>query len=91
MLSDVEIVGIGSGEIGRSCEIHEVCGEHVGVGYLVTFKLVVIEVDGKEEEAIKAIHIQDGTESCHVVFAPFRSWAPKGSSGEKVWTSLGPL
>jgi hypothetical protein len=34
-----------------------VCGDHVAVGDLVKFKRVVIEVDGEEEEAIKAIKI----------------------------------
>jgi hypothetical protein len=34
---------------------------------LIMFKLMVIEVDGEEEEAIK---IRDGMESCHVGFLP---------------------
>jgi hypothetical protein len=42
-----------------------VCGDHVAVGDLVKFKLVAIEVDGEEEEAIK---IRDGTEIYHVGF-----------------------
>jgi hypothetical protein len=44
-----------------------VCGELLAVGDFTKFKLIVIEVDDKEEEAIK---IQDGTESCHVGFLP---------------------
>jgi hypothetical protein len=47
-----------------------VCGELLAVGDLVKFKLVVIKVDGDEEEAIKGIKIRDGTESCHVGFLP---------------------
>jgi hypothetical protein len=47
-----------------------VCGELLAVGDLVKFKLVVLEVDGEEEEEIKAIKIRDGTESCHVGFLP---------------------
>jgi hypothetical protein len=47
-----------------------VCGELLAVGDLVKFKLVVIEVDGEEEEELKAIKIQDGTESLHVVLLP---------------------
>jgi hypothetical protein len=54
MLMGGEIIGIlASGESGLSCESHEVCGEYVAVGDLVKFKLVVIDVDGEEEEAIK--------------------------------------
>jgi hypothetical protein len=45
-----------------------VCGELLDVGDLVKLKLVVIEVEGEEEEEIKAIKIRDGTESCHVGF-----------------------
>jgi hypothetical protein len=44
-----------------------VCGELLGVGDLVKFKLVVIEVDDDEQEAIK---IRDDMESCHVGFLP---------------------
>jgi hypothetical protein len=62
------IIGIAIGEIGYSCEIHKVCVEHVGVGDLVKFKIVVIEVDGEGEGASKAIKIRDGAESCNVGF-----------------------
>jgi hypothetical protein len=65
MVRDGEIVGIASGESGRTCESHKVCREVLAVGDLVKFKLVVIEADDEEEEAIK---IRDGTESCHVAF-----------------------
>jgi hypothetical protein len=73
-----------------------VYGEYVAVGDLVKFKLAVIEVDDEEEDAIKEIKAnQDlrwhGELSCWFISTPFRSWAPKGSSGEQVWTSLGPL
>jgi hypothetical protein len=70
MVKDGDTIGIARGESGRSCESHEVCGEHVAVGDWVTFKLVVIEVDGDEEEAINAINILYGTESCRVGFLP---------------------
>jgi hypothetical protein len=67
MVRDGEIIGSASGESGRSCESHEVHGDHVVVGDLVKFKLVVIEVDGEEDEAIK---IRDSMKSCHVGFFP---------------------
>jgi hypothetical protein len=70
MVRDGEIIGIASRESGSYCESHEVCGDHVAVGDLVKFKLVVIEVDGEKDEAIKAIKIRDGTETCHIDFLP---------------------
>jgi hypothetical protein len=44
-----------------------VCGDYFALGDLVKFKLLVIEVGGKGEEAIK---IRDCMESCHVGFLP---------------------
>jgi hypothetical protein len=67
---DDEIVGIAIGESGRNCERHEVSGDHVAVDDFFKFKLVVVEVDGEEEDAIKAIKIRDDTESFHVGFLP---------------------
>jgi hypothetical protein len=43
---DGEIVGLASGESGRACESHEICGHHVAVGDLVKFKVVVLEEEG---------------------------------------------
>jgi hypothetical protein len=90
---DGEIIGIASGESGSTCESHEVYGELLSVGDLVKFKLVVIEVDGEEEEAIKAIKKPrwHGELSCWFLAATFLSWVLKGSSGEQVWSSIGPL
>ena len=33
---------------------------------LVRFKLAVVDINGKTEEAIKVIRVQDGTESCMI-------------------------
>jgi hypothetical protein len=68
MLRYGEIFGIASGESGRSCECHGVYGQHNDVGHLVKFKLVAIEVNVEEEEAIKAIKIRYDMECCHVGF-----------------------
>jgi hypothetical protein len=67
---DGEIVGLASGESGRACESHEICGHHVAVGDLVKFKVVVLEEEGGLETKIKAVKIRDGTESCHIGFLP---------------------
>ena len=37
---------------------------------LVWFKLTVADIDGKIEEAIQAVRIQDGTPSCVIGFLP---------------------
>jgi hypothetical protein len=55
MVRDGEIIEIAFRESGHTDEKSEVCGELLDVGDVVKFKLVVIEVDGEEEEAIKAI------------------------------------
>jgi hypothetical protein len=67
---DGEIVGLASGESGRACESHEICGHHLAVGDLVKFKVVVLEQEGEVETKIKVIKIRDGTEGCHVGFLP---------------------
>ena len=65
---DGEIVGLASGESGRACESHEICGHHLAVGDLVKFKVVVLEQEGEVETKIKVIKIRDGTEGCHIGF-----------------------
>jgi 3-deoxy-D-manno-octulosonic-acid transferase len=65
-----EIVGLEGGEGVRSCESHDVCGNHLDVGDLVKFKVMVSLVGEEEEVVIKVINIRDGDETCLVVFLP---------------------
>ena len=50
--------------------MHDCCGEHIYPDYLIRFKLSVVDVDGKTEEAIKVVRVRDGTESCTIGFLP---------------------
>jgi len=70
MERDGEIVGIRSSNNGRCCSTHSSCGEHIRIDDLVRFKLCVVDIDGKLEEAIKVVRIRDGVESCTVGYLP---------------------
>ncbi len=51
----VEVVGIGMGDRGRSCEEHSVCGEVVEEDTLLHLRRVQIEVDGHKETVIAVL------------------------------------
>jgi hypothetical protein len=70
MVRDGEIVGVLKGTNGRSCTAHLVCGEHLRAGDLICFRSVVVDVDGSTEDAIAAVRILDGTQTCIVGFLP---------------------
>ena len=71
MIHDGEIVGLTGSSNGRSCEQHTCCGSCVRVGDLLRIKVGVVQHgDGTVETVVKAILIQDGTETCTVGFAP---------------------
>jgi hypothetical protein len=70
---DGEIVGLNYGTNGRSCVSHNVCGVSLLPGDLVRFKAAVISRTFKDgssvtENALKAIKVVDGCETCHVGF-----------------------
>jgi hypothetical protein len=70
---DGEIVGLNYGTNGRSCCSHDVCGISLVPGDLVHFKSAVISRTFKDgssvvENALKAVKIIDGCETCHVGF-----------------------
>jgi hypothetical protein len=66
----IEIVGLESCTNGRSCHIHEVCGEHVEEGDLLRLVPTVVTIDGKTQEAIKLVRLMDGADGCTVAFIP---------------------
>jgi hypothetical protein len=70
MSRDDEIVGLESEEGGRSCERHDMCGNHLAVGDLVNFKVMMSLVGEEEEVVIKVIKIRDGNETCLFGFHP---------------------
>jgi hypothetical protein len=64
----INIVGLEADDRGRSCEEHEVCGVVMQEDVVVRLRKVQVLVDGKEETAIAAYWITDGTERCRVGF-----------------------
>jgi hypothetical protein len=68
-----EIVGLNYGTNGRSCCSHDVCGQSLMPGDLVRFKPSVVTRNFKDgssvvENALKAVKVVDGCETCHVGF-----------------------
>ena len=70
MSIDGEVVGLRDKTNGRQCKLHACCGDNIRPGSIVTFKLAMVFCHGKEEEAIKVVHVVDGKEACTVGFLP---------------------
>ena len=70
MAKDSEIVGLKGTGNGRSCISPVLCGEHVKLDDLVQLRLSVPDIDGKIEQAMQVVLIQDGTESSAIGFLP---------------------
>ena len=70
MSIDGEIVGLREKSNGRQCNLHACCGDNIRPGSIVTFKLAMVLIHGKEEEGIKVVHVVDGKETCTVGFLP---------------------
>ena len=68
--TDIEIVGLQSCSNGRSCCIHEVCGDYVEVGDLLRLVSTVVKIRGETQEAIKLVRLMDGADGCTVAFIP---------------------
>eukprot|EP00977_Amphora_coffeiformis_P024177 scaffold15108_cov180-Amphora_coffeaeformis.AAC.53 len=67
---DFEVVGLQSSSNGRSCSIHECCGEDVMVGDVLRLVACTVAVQGVVEEAIKAVKVVEGIDQCTVGFVP---------------------
>ena len=67
---DVEIVGLNNPTNGRSCSIHECCGQSIKRGALVRLVRGVIEIKGNTEYCIKVIKVVDSSDSCFVGYIP---------------------
>eukprot|EP00977_Amphora_coffeiformis_P017062 scaffold5479_cov199-Amphora_coffeaeformis.AAC.1 len=59
-MQDFEVVGLLSCSNGRSCTLHECCGEEVVVGDVLRLVACTVSVDGAVEEAIKVVKVVDG-------------------------------
>ena len=70
-LRDGELVGLHGSINGRSCVAHPCCGKTLKEDDLGRFKAVVVETKpGVHEEAVAAVRIKEGLESCVVGFLP---------------------
>lgn len=70
----VALVGLVDSSFGRSCERHDICGQAVGFNDVAILKKTIVRIGSAEEgnlvirEAIKAVKVEDGTETCLVGF-----------------------
>ena len=65
-----DIVGIRSGDRGRSCEEHEVCGRVLELDSVVCIWHNQIKVFGNEQAALTVYWATDGVDRCQVGFLP---------------------
>ena len=64
----VDIVGIGIGDRGRSCEEHTICGRVLQPDVLVRLLKEEIMVDGHIETSISVYWVTDSVKRCRVGF-----------------------
>ena len=78
---DLKIVGLKSATNGCSCSIHGCCGEAVAVEDVLRLVTTVVEVEGKQETAVKCIKVVNGIDGCTVAFFPrVEAFLPKVKS-----------
>ena len=81
----VDVVGIEEPSRGRSCKVHDTCGDIMAVDTIVRFRAVQILGDeGKEETAIAAYWVTDGIDQCRVGFLPHHCVKHKSDFDEKL-------
>jgi hypothetical protein len=86
---DGEIVGLSSGESGRACESHKICGRHITVGDLVKFK-VSVGGGGAGNQDQRSQDSGWNRKLSHLLLALAHfAWEPKGGGGKQVWPSAG--
>jgi hypothetical protein len=67
----VDIVGIEESSRGRSCSLHDICGNRLSMDSVVRLRKVQIINDyGREETAVAAYWVTDGVDLCRVGFLP---------------------
>jgi hypothetical protein len=66
----VDVVGIGIGDRGRSCEEHDICGSILYPDVLVKFIKEEIMVEGRIEVVITVYWVTDSIEHCRVGSLP---------------------
>ena len=66
----VDIVGIGIGDRGRSCEEHRICGRVLEPDVIVRLMKEEIMVEGRIEKVVCVYWVTDSVERCRVGFLP---------------------
>jgi hypothetical protein len=67
----IDIVGVEKSNRGRSCERHDVCGNHLGLDAVLRLRQVqIVKENGREEKAVAAYLVTEGVDSCRVGFLP---------------------
>lgn len=69
-MRDGEMVGLKGDNNGRSCSLHECCGDQVCLGDLVRFEKTQVWYKGELDVAIKVVLIRNKRETCTVAFLP---------------------
>ena len=64
----VDVVGLRIGSDGRTCESHDVCGEHIRVDDILLVKKCVVEIKGVPEGALGVHKISNGQTTCRIGF-----------------------
>jgi hypothetical protein len=67
---DLEIVGLSASTNGRSCTRHTKCGNHVHIDDLLRLVKCVVTINGRAEEAVKLVKVEEGSDCCTVAFVP---------------------
>ena len=70
VLERIEICGLLGTNNGRSCVIHDRCGDQVLAGHILRLKRCVVEMNGLMEMAYKVVSITNMCENCTVGFIP---------------------
>jgi len=91
----VHIVGTNIGDRGRSCDEHNPfpCGSSLRVNDWVTFRLVQLNDEGLNEDAIEVRRIIQGQETCRVGFLQrtyiphFQAYHGKVAQIREIWTA----
>ena len=69
--SQVEVVGIGESQRGRSCDKHYVCGSQLREGSYVCFRKTRFAWrGGAEEDVLEVFHLDSGIMGCKVGYLP---------------------
>ena len=70
MASFLEIIGVESDTDGRSCTVHETCGDNMEVGDVSHLVECVISCNGVNKIAMKCVKVMDGQDTCTIAFLP---------------------